>query len=162
VSTSRYPTAYTQQSDALPFAVITNRSECRRYCRCVVDRRRALQGALIGLGAVATATGLATLARGTVVIIDAPVAAANVDSEHRFMAAWWTALGPTLWAATPRVEKQERVIRAVAATTFVGGLARLLSARQVGTPHPLYSALTAIELVLPPVLVAWQRSIRDS
>ena len=125
-----------------------------------VDSRRALQVGVVVLGAVASSTGVAALARGTAIVRDAPAPDPNVDSEHRFLAAWWTALGPVLWSTVPRIEERERVVRAVAATTFVGGVARLVAARQVGAPHPLYRALTAIELALPPVLVAWQTAVR--
>jgi hypothetical protein len=126
-----------------------------------MDRsRRGLQVVLVGLGALAASTGVATLARGTAIVRDAPAPDPNVESEHRFMAAWWTALGPVLWSLAPRVEERGTAVRAVAATSFAGGVARLVAARQVGPPHPLYRALTAVELALPPVLVAWQARVR--
>jgi hypothetical protein len=125
-----------------------------------MDSRRALQGALLGLGTVPFATGLASLARGTTIVRDAPAPHPNVESEHRFLAVWWTALGPVLWSLAPEVERRERALRAVAATLFAGGVVRLVAARQVGAPHPLYRALAALELGLPPVLVAWQESVR--
>lgn len=122
--------------------------------------RRAFQVTLAALGCVPVATGLATLARGTSVVLDAPAPDPNVDSEHRFFAVWWTALGPVLWSLVPHVERRERAVRAVGAATFAGGVARLVAARQVGAPHPLYRFLTKVELVLPPVLLAWHASIR--
>lgn len=114
------------------------------------------------LGAVPVATGAATLARGTSVVRDAPAMHPNVESEHRFLAVWWTALGPALWSLVPEVERRERAVRAFAATLFAGGLVRVATARRVGAPHPLYRALTAVELALPPVVVAWQESVRRS
>lgn len=125
------------------------------------DSRRALQVTLVGLGALATSTGIAALARGTAIIRDAPPPDPNVESEHRFMAAWWTALGPVLWSLVPDVERRGRAVDAIAATTFAGGVARLVAMKQVGKPDPLYRFLTAVELALPPVLVAWQRSVRS-
>ena len=127
----------------------------------MIDSRRALQVTVVGLGALATTTGVAALARGTAVVRDAPPPHPNVESEHRYFAAWWTALGPVLWSLAPDIERHERAVRGIAAATFTGGLARLLAARQVGAPHPLYRVLTGIELALPPVLVAWQRAARD-
>ena len=128
-----------------------------------VPSRRALQALVVVLGGVSTATGLATLARGTALIRDPGAVSPDVESEHRFLAAWWTALGPTLWSLVPHIEAERRAVRAIAATTFVGGVARVVAAKQIGRPHGLYQALTAIELLLPPVLVAWQRAVeRDA
>jgi hypothetical protein len=121
--------------------------------------RRALQATVIGLGALATSTGAAALLRGTAIIRDAPPPHPNVESEHRYFAAWWTALGPVLWTLAPDIERHERAVRAIGAATFAGGLARLLAAQQAGPPDPLYRFLTAVELALPPVLVAWQRAV---
>ena len=126
----------------------------------MIASRRALQVTLAGLGAVPFATGLATLVRGTAIIPGAPPPDPNVESEHRFFAVWWTALGPVVWSLVPDVERRSRAVRGVAGVLFAGGLVRLLAARQVGTPHPLYRALGAVELALPPVLVAWQESVR--
>jgi hypothetical protein len=125
-----------------------------------VTSRRALQATLAALGTVATTTGAVALARGTHAVLDPPAAHPNVDSEHRWFAVWWTALGPVLWTIAKDPEEHERAVRAIAATAFAGGLARRLAARQSGEPHPLYRALTAVELVLPPVLVAWQARVR--
>src|SRR4051812_14226727 len=124
-------------------------------------RRRGLQTLLLGLGAVATATGTATLTRGTSIIRAAGPTSANVDSEHRFMAAWWAALGPVLWAVVPDVENRGRAVRAVAGACFVGGLSRVVSAAQAGRPDRLYEVLTVVELALPPLLVAWQRAVEQ-
>ena len=124
-----------------------------------VASRRALQAVVTGLGGLAASTGTAALLRGTSLVRGSGDVSADVDSEHRWFAVWWTALGPLLWSITPSIERQERVVRAVAATCFAGGCARLLSARQVGPPQPLYRALTAVELVLPAVLVEWQRRV---
>ena len=117
---------------------------------------RTFRLAVAALGVVPAATGLATLARGTRIV---PAGEANVESEHRFFATWWTALGPLLWTLAPRAESRRAEVRAVSATLFAGGVVRLLTARQVGRPHPLYRALTAVELALPLVLVAWQEAV---
>lgn len=115
---------------------------------------------LVGLGAVPVATGVAAVARGTAIVPGAPPPDPNVDSEHRFFAVWWTALGPVLWSLVPEVERRGRAVRAVAAVTFAGGVARLLAAKQTGAPHPLYRALTAVELTMPPALVLWHEHLR--
>jgi Domain of unknown function (DUF4345) len=40
----------------------------------------------------------------------------------------------------------------LAVTFFLGGLARVVSMLAVGLPHPLFSALTLLELGLPPII----------
>lgn len=127
-----------------------------------MDSRRALQVTLAALGAVPFATGLASLARGTAIVRDAPPPQPNVESEHRFLAVWWTAVGPVMWSLIPEVERRERAVRGLAAALFAGGVVRVITARQVGTPHPLYRGLAALELAIPPALVAWHESVRRS
>ena len=118
---------------------------------------RGLRAALVIAGCLPTATGLASMARGTSIVRNAGPVAPNVDSEHRYYAAFWTALGPLLWHTSVNPERHRTRIDAIAATVFAGGAARLLSARQAGRPQPLYLALAAAELVLPVATVGWQR-----
>ena len=118
---------------------------------------RTFRIAVAALGVVPAATGVASLARGTRIVRPGE---ANVESEHRFMATWWTALGPLLWVLSRDAERRTTEMRAVAATLFAGGAVRLLAAKQTGRPHRLYQGLAAIELVLPFVLVAWQEAVR--
>ena len=119
------------------------------------DRRMRVVLAVAGL--VPTATGIASLARGTSIVRDAGPVDPNVDSEHRYYAAFWTALGPVLWHASWDPTRYRGRIDAVSAAVFAGGAARLLSVRQVGRPHPLYLTLAAAELVLPVAMAGWQR-----
>ena len=79
------------------------------------------------------------------------------DSVVRFYAVWWAAQGPVMWrlARDPRLD--ERAVRFVSATTFIGGLVRLQSMRTTGRPHRLFQALTAAELLLAPVLLTLRR-----
>ena len=120
---------------------------------------RAFRIAVAALGVVPAATGLATLARGTAVVRGGERRAANVESEHRFLGTWWTALGPALWAIAPRAERRTAEVRFVAGALFAGGLARVAAARQHGRPDRLYQVLGAIELALPVALVAWQHAV---
>lgn len=124
--------------------------------------RRGLQATLAVLGGVAVSTGLASMARGTAIVRDDPPLHPNVESEHRFYAAAWTALGVTLWSVVPRVEQRRAALAGVGATVFAGGVARLAAIRETGPPAPVYRALTAVELALPPALLAWQAAVRRS
>ena len=122
--------------------------------------RRGLQVLLVGLGCLTTVTGAAVLARGSRAVtgVTEPVPA-SVDSELRWFATWWTAVGPLLWRLVPRVESETRAVRYLSGVVLAGGVTRLVSVRQAGRPHPVFLGLTAVELVLPAVLVVWQRRV---
>jgi hypothetical protein len=124
------------------------------------DDQQTLRALVRLLAAVPTVTGTASLVRGTSIIRGTDGVSPSVDSEHRFLAAWWTALGPLLWRISRDVEQERPMLDAVSATIFVGGMARLLSMRHLGRPHPLYQVLTGIELALPAVLWTWPRPRR--
>lgn len=117
---------------------------------------KTLHLTIAALGVVPAVTGLASMARGTALTPDA----ASAESEHRFYAAWWTALGPVLWSLAPRAEHRTKELDAVAATLLAGGVARLVGTRHTGAPARRYQALTAVELALPAALVLWPRAVR--
>lgn len=122
---------------------------------------RAIRAALLTVGAVASATGTFVAVRGPAAVPGGAPTSASVDSVLRFYAVWWAAQGPRAWrlARDPRLDADE--LRAVCATTVVGGVARLAARRASGPPHPLFSALTALELALPPVLLALRRRLPE-
>ncbi|MFD1534687.1 DUF4345 domain-containing protein [Pseudonocardia aurantiaca] len=123
--------------------------------------RRVVQGLLRGSALVAVATGAGVVARGSAAVPGGGEVAPSTDSVLRFYAAWWVAAGATMWRVAAAPERNESAVRAVAATTFAGGVARLLAMRRSGLPHPLFRALTVVELVTPPVLLALQRRLAD-
>ncbi|GAA1434270.1 hypothetical protein GCM10009616_28160 [Microlunatus lacustris] len=79
----------------------------------------------------------------------------------RFYAVWWAAQAPSLWRLSRSPNLPRNHLDAVCLTTFLGGLARLASLRQVGAPHPLFRALTVSELLLPPALMILRRRLPD-
>ena len=118
---------------------------------------RAIRAALVLSGAVATGTGAAVALRGTASIPGGAPTVASNDSVLRFYAVWWAAQGPVMWRLAGDPDLDERALRSVCATTFLGGLARLASVRTSGRPHLLFQTLTVTELLLPPVLLILRR-----
>ena len=125
-----------------------------------MDARRGLQGLLGAIGAVAVAAGLRDALGGSAKVVGAngPVAA-NVDSELRFYSSWYAVFGVLALRAARRPESEPAVVQAAAGGFLLAAVSRLLSLRSHGRPHPTLLALTAVEFVIPPVVLAWQRSI---
>jgi hypothetical protein len=117
---------------------------------------RALRWFVTFLGLVALGAGLSTMLFGAASIVGAGEFTATVDSEMRFYAVWYAATGVVLLRVAPRVRSERTTIRAVSAALFVAGCTRVLSLVAVGRPHTYALVLMALELTLPPVLVAWQ------
>jgi len=55
-----------------------------------------------------------------------------------------------------------RALRIALGTAFAGGLARLVSLRKKGRPHPTMLAALGIELGLVPALMVWQAAVARS
>ena len=85
----------------------------------------------------------------------------TMDSELRFYAALWGAYGALLIVTAWRWPDGSRWVPWLAAVFFAGGVGRAISYVAIGAPHPFFSLLMWIELLLPPVLVAlWWRWAR--
>jgi hypothetical protein len=111
------------------------------------------------LAVVAMLAGASTLILGADSIAGVSEASPSIDSEMRFYAAWYVGAGFLLFK-TSAGPKQARspVIRWVAGIFFLAGCARALSWITVGRPHTAAIALMFIELLLPAVLIPWERT----
>ena len=82
---------------------------------------------------------------------------ATMDSEDRFYATLFAAYGAALLWCIKDVERKSTAVYCLALTFFVGGLARLVSMTAVGLPNTFFTAMTALELLIP-FLMAFMQS----
>ena len=110
------------------------------------------------MGLVMVVAGTLTVLFGASSVPREGVVTPDVDSEMRFYAVWYPVVGMLLLRSVPQVEAATTIVRLVGAGFFVAGCARALSWAVVGQPHTIAIVLMVIELVLPLVIIPWQRA----
>ncbi|MBO8194873.1 DUF4345 domain-containing protein [Streptomyces oryzae] len=122
--------------------------------------RRALQLTLGTLAAIPFASGTAGMLAGPSALPgQSGQVSATLDSEYRFVNAFWLAAAPVIWSSLPRVEQRGTVLRLALGTVFAGGIGRVISWRRAGRPYPTMVAALGLELVAVPGLLAWQAAV---
>ena len=116
--------------------------------------RFVLKALLLLLGTTIILISLMHVAIGPASIPGAVPVNATMDSEDRFYAVFFLAYGAALLWCARDVAGRARQVRLLMAIFFLGGVARIVSMLQAGLPHPFFVTMTAIELLLPPLL-AW-------
>ncbi len=113
---------------------------------------RTLRILMLVAGVACVAIGAYHLLLGIDSVPGEAGAGATVDSRERFYNAVFLGYGVAWIAAARRAPVRATDVRWLAAILFLGGLGRLLSLLVHGQPHWFQLPLTAIELVVPPVL----------
>lgn len=126
----------------------------------VLRSRRALQVTLGVIAAIPFASGLNAIIGGPASLPgQSGEVSATLDSEYRFVNVIWFAVAPLVWTSLPRVEERTAIVQGLGAAAFAGGLARFLSLRAKGRPHPMMLAALGIELGAVPALMVWQAAV---
>ena len=86
---------------------------------------------------------------------------ATLDSEDRFYAAMFFGFGAAAIWCSRDIPARRNVLGFLMSIFFLGGIARLFSLAAHGWPHPLFIALGAIELVLPPIVWWWSGLVAE-
>jgi hypothetical protein len=66
-----------------------------------------------------------------------------------------------LWLL-PRLRTESTLFAAVSLMIWVGGVGRLIAMAAVGMPPVPFIGFTALEIIGMPLLVLWQRSLREA
>lgn len=85
----------------------------------------------------------------------------DLDSHFRFLSGVFLVVGLGWYSCLPSIETKTERFRLLAAMTFAGGLARLLSLSIAGLPSMGHVAGLSVELVGVPLLTLWQARIAN-
>jgi hypothetical protein len=110
------------------------------------------------VGIIPVATGLLALmgVSGSVYVALGVPRIVLLDSNLRFFAGVWLALGLALCWLIPTIERQTVLFRVLWGMIFIGGIGRVLSMMLLGWPPVIFVVFTAIEIVGAPLCIWWQ------
>lgn len=122
--------------------------------------RRLLQLAVALACLVPLSAGSAGVVHGPA-MIDSGTAAkpADLESHFRYLSGLLLGIGLCFAASIPTIERRSELFAALAGTVVVGGLARLYALLAYGIPGTSHVLALGMELVVVPLLFAWQRRV---
>jgi hypothetical protein len=130
----------------------------------VVDKtwdKRALQIVVAVLAATPVLVGMEGVLHGPQFLHVTSPWPVDLDSHFRFLSGFFLAIGVAWYSCIPAIEHKTERFRLLAACTFTGGLARLVSLSLAGTPSPGHIAGLCVELLAVPALVWWQARVAN-
>jgi Domain of unknown function (DUF4345) len=85
----------------------------------------------------------------------------SLSSQNRFYGVAFALYGAVLYLCAKDLRTYEAFFKAAMWVFLLAGVARLVSWVQHGAPAPMIIALLLIELVVPPVLLAWHARAKN-
>lgn len=107
----------------------------------------------LGAGAAGVAQGPAMVEGGTA---GEP---SDLDSHFRYLSGLLLGIGIGFAASIPTIERRSELFMVLSAIVVVGGLARLGALLTNGPPSTPHVLALGMELVVVPLLFAWQRKV---
>jgi Domain of unknown function (DUF4345) len=120
--------------------------------------RRVLQAVILLLSLLPLTFGSLGILFGADRLNSGTPVSADLDSQYRFLSAWYLGLAALAWWIVPRIEQQTSLFRILCVAVFLGGIARLLTIQIVGWPQTHFLVVHAAELLFP-LLIVWQARI---
>jgi hypothetical protein len=126
-----------------------------------ISGKTALQIVVAVLAATPVLVGIEGILSGPAFLYAIAPWPVDLDSHFRFLSGFFLAVGLAWYSCIPGIETKTNRFRLLAACTFAGGLARLVSLVLVGVPSPGHIAGLCVELLAVPVLVWWQGRVAN-
>ena len=123
--------------------------------------RRLLQAVVALLAATPVVFGALGVAIGPRFLHVSAPWPVDLDSHFRFLSGVFLVVGLGWYSCLPSIEIKTERFRFLAAMTFTGGLARLISLLIAGLPSMGHLAGLMVELVAVPLLTLWQARIAN-
>lgn len=123
--------------------------------------KTSLQYLLYALALVAIASGVNVIVGGAAAIPGANGSiVATADNELRFFAVFWVAYGSFCFWVGRNLPRQLMFVPVLALTFFMGGVARLVSVLQLGSPGLFLIVAMILEWLLPCLIMLLYRHYR--
>ena len=126
-----------------------------------ISDKTALQIVVAVLAATPVVVGIEGIVSGPGFLHTVPPWPVDLDSHFRFLSGLFLAVGIAWYSCVPGIETKTERFRLLAACTFAGGLAGLLSLFTTGVPSPGHIAGLCVELVAVPASVWWQGRVAN-
>jgi hypothetical protein len=120
--------------------------------------KRALQVVVAILSLLPLAFGLLGLVFGVGRFLPPEQVTAGLDSQFRFLSAWYLGLAFIAWWIIPNIERHTTLFRIICVAVFLGGVGRLLAWNASGAPEMRFIVVLAAELIFP-LLIPWQSAV---
>jgi hypothetical protein len=122
--------------------------------------RRLLQAAIAIAYLVPLTAGTAGTTQGSAMLLgDIAGSRPDLESHFRYLSGLLLGIGIGFAATIPTIERRSELFTALSGIVVVGGLARLSALVVYGVPNAPHLLALGMELVVVPLLFAWQRRI---